>query len=390
MRALLAALLCAFALLATSPATAQVDHPAIAADIAAQGDALLAGYDPAVGGDTAHAFSSIYFDVFEGSGMEAAIGAADPDRKSELESLFGTVIGLASEGAPPEQVAAAWENLKARLATTAEKMAAAGGGALAVFVQSFLIMLREGVEAILVVAALAAYLRRSGAADQLKVVWRGVALALVASLATAWLLTAVLKVSGAVAETVEGVTMLIAAAVLAYVSHWLFAKREAARWQAYIKEQVGRAVSGGRVFSLGVAAFLAVYREGAETVLFYQALVAGAPGQEMGALGGFILGAVALVGVYAVLRNASMRLPLGLFFGGTAVLLYALAITFAGQGILELQGAGLVPTTPLAWAPRLPWLGLFPTLETMAAQGVLLALLLPVVLAWLKGRGKAA
>jgi high-affinity iron transporter len=215
-------------------------------------------------------------------------------------------------------------------------------------------------------------------------------LALLASLATAWAMNEVLALSGASREAAEGVTMLVAAAVLAYVSHWLFARREAQRWQGYIKEQIGRALSGGQVFSLGFAAFLAVYREGAETVLFYQALAGAAPGQSAAIAAGFAVAAAGLVLVYWVIRKASMKLPLGPFFAGTAILLYALAVVFAGGGVLELQGARLIPATPLAGIPSIPLLGLFPTVESVVAQMVLLAALLPVLALWAAKRRRAA
>lgn len=385
-------LLCLLALLlaAAGPARAQtLDFAAVTAEIAASGDAAIAGYEPSTGLETADAFSDIYFDVFEASGMEAAIGAADAGLKTSLEAGFGKVIGLATQGAPAEQVTAAWTALRADLEETARARADAGTGALAVLVQAFLILLREGFEAILVVGALIAYLRRLGAVDGIRVVWRGVWLALAASLVTAYAMVAVFRISGPDREALEGATMLLAAAVLTYVSHWLFARREAARWQSYIKEQVEQAVSSGQAFSLGFAAFLAVYREGAETVLFYQALLAGAPGQEMPAAAGFAAAAVALGAIYWLMRTASLRLPLGLFFGATAVLLYGLAFTFAGQGILELQEARWVAMTPLAGVPTIPWLGVFPTAESLAAQAVLLALLLPVALGILRRRAAA-
>jgi high-affinity iron transporter len=382
-------LLVLFAWLAVAaPAAAEtrVDFAAVVAQIEAGADKALAAYDPADGFETSDAFSGLYFDVFEASGMEAAVGAASASRKTELEARFGTVIGLSGKGAAPAEVAAAWESLRQLLRQTAQEQADAAGGSFAAFLQAFLILLREGFEAMLVVGALVAYLRRLGAADRLNVVYGGVGIALVASIAAAWVMSEVIKLSGQGREAVEGVTMLIAAAVLAWVSHWLFAKREAAKWQGYVKAQIERAVSSGQAFSLGFAAFLAVFREGAETVLFYQALLAGAPGEEIAVFAGFMGGAVALGGVYVLMRVMSVRLPLGLFFGGTAVLLYALAVIFAGNGVLELQEARWIEPTPLAGIPTIPWLGVFPTVETLSAQGVLLLMLFPVLGVWARRR----
>lgn len=375
---------------ATAARAQAVDFAGVTAEIESAAEAAVARYHPAAGKDTAQEFSDLYFDVFEASGMEAAIGARDPGRKSELEARFGAVIALAAKSAPEADVSAAWQRLQSLLNETVVRHAASSNeGSFAAFMQAFLILLREGFEAILVVGALTAYLRRLGAADRLKVVWGGVAAALAASLAVAWLLDSVVRLSGQGQEAVEGITMLVAAAVLAYVSHWLFAKREADRWQGYVKSQIQRAVSHGQMFTLGLAAFLAVFREGAETVLFYQALLAGTKSQGVAIAGGFGAGAVALAVVYLGMRQAILRLPLGLFFGVTAVLLYALAITFAGGGVLELQEARWLPATPLANAPTIPWLGVYPTAESLAAQGVLVALLFPAIAAWVVNRRRA-
>ena len=381
-RAFLFALLSLFAATGFAADGKQVDYDRVVAEIAERGDAAVAAYTPETGLDTADTFSALYFDVFEGSGMEMAVGMADPDRKGELESQFGTVIGHASRGAPKAQVTAAWQTLRANLRAVAASQGAAATGFWALLVQAFLILLREGFEAILVVTALAAYLRRSGAGDKMPVLYHGVGWALVASAATAYALTVVFDVSGAAQEALEGITMLVAAGVLFYVSYWLFAKREAARWQAYVQGKIDRALSSGSLFTLGFAAFLAVYREGAETVLFYQALAGQADGRLGPLVAGFIGAAIALGGVFWAMRSASLRLPIGLFFGVTAALLYYLAISFAGTGVLELQEAGWVSVTPLAGVPRIGWLGLHPTAESVAAQAVLLVPLV-AVLVWL-------
>jgi high-affinity iron transporter len=368
-----------------------VDHRAVAAQIVEQGRALVLAYDPASGLDTSDAFSDLYFNVFEETGLEADIGAADPGVKTELESYFAAIIGSAAKGAAKTTVEEHWRKLETRLPQVADQRAeAVQSGWIGAFLQSVLILLREGFEAILVIGALVAYLRRLGADDKLKVVWRAVVLALLASAATAWAMNSLIETSGADREAVEGLTMLVAAVVLTYVSHWLFARREAQRWQGYIKEQVEKALSGGQMFSLGFAAFLAVYREGAETVLFYQALMGSAPGHGAAIGAGFVVAAIGLVVIYWAIRKASMKIPLAPFFTGTAVLLYALAVMFAGQGMLELQEARWISITPLAGFPNLPSIGLFPTLESVAAQAALLATLIPVIGMWAIKRAKAA
>jgi len=340
----------------------------------------MARYDREQGMETADGFSDIYFDVFEGSGMEAVIGIEAPGSKSELESLFSSLIGLASRGDPHAEVQQAWQLLRTRIETVAASVAGKESeGFWATLLQSFLILLREGFEAILVITALTTYLKRQGEDEKLPYIYHGVAWAVVASVLTAVMLSIVFKVSGAVQEALEGITLLIAAGVLFYVSYWLISKREAARWQAYIRTKMNKALGRGSMLALGFAAFLAVYREGAETVLFYQAMAGQAGGQFGALVTGIVLGLLALGGVYWLMRSASFRLPMGLFFTLTAGLLYYLAISFAGNGVLELQAANWVGITPLDRVPRIPWLGLYPSMETVLAQLVLL-LPLPVAL----------
>jgi len=359
-----------------------VSRPSLAADftpvideLVTKGDLEIAAYDPDNGALTGDAFSDLYFDVFEESGLEADIGARDVGLKSDLESRFSKVIGLASRGKEREAVDAAWQNLREGLLSL-KLQSLSKGSPWAAFIQSFIILLREGAEALLVVLALATYLRRSGNEDKIRYLVHGVVWALVASLITAYLMAVVFRVSGAGREALEGVTMLVAAAILFYVSCWLFAKREARRWQAYVQSQVDQAISGGKALTLGFAVFLAVYREGAETVLFYQALIIGEEGYLPEILAGFIAAALMLVVVYYLIRHASMRLPLGLFFTGTAGLLYVLVVIFTGKGILELQEAGWIGITPVEGLPTITWLGVFPTMESAAAQ---VLILLPAV-----------
>jgi hypothetical protein len=129
-------------------------------------------------------------------------------------------------------------------------------------------------------------------------------------------------------------------------------------------------------------AFLAVYREGFETVLFYKALaVSGGAGSWVPLVGGILIGAVVLAGVYVAINRFGVRLPLKPLFGVTSALLYYMAFVFAGKGIAELQEAGLVSLTPVGWGPRIPSMGIYPTVESLGLQGVLL-LLAAVALAW--------
>ncbi len=366
----------------TESVSKSLNYQVVVDEIAAKGNTLITNYKAETGLDTGDEFSSLYFDVFEGRGLETAIAMSNPSLKTELESHFSTVIGLASQGKPQSQVQTAWLSLHNLLQKTAQEQSAKGekGGFWSLVIQSFLILLREGFEAMLVITALVTYLRRQKATDRLPVIYYSVGLALVASALTAYLISEVIK-SGEAQEALEGITMLIAAAVLFYVSYWLISKSESARWQSWIKGKMDSALSKGSAFALGLAAFLAVYREGAETVLFYQAL-AGQTDNSFPAISlGFAMAAVALVIMYWIMKTASLRLPIGVFFTLTAIVLYYLSVTFAGNGILELQEAKWISITPVEWLPRVTWLGLYPTVETVSAQ-ILLLIPLPFAIYW--------
>jgi FTR1 family protein len=174
----------------------------------------------------------------------------------------------------------------------------------------------------------------------------------------------------------------VATAVLFYVSYWLLSKMEVVKWNHFVKSKVQDALDSGSALALASAAFLAVYREGFETVLFYKALfVAGTAGGAMPVVGGILAGSVVLVGVYIAISRFGVRLPLKPFFAVTSAFLYYMAFVFAGKGVAELQEGGLVGTTVLAWAPRIPALGIYPTAESLGAQGLLVLLAL-VALVW--------
>jgi high-affinity iron transporter len=359
-----------------------VDFQQVVQEISTQGDQLVAGYSPEFALEISDGFSGLYFDHFEESGMEMAIGLADPSLKSSLESQFSQVIGQAARGKNKVELEAAWLKLKTSLQQVANNQSPQNSGTFwTLFIQSLLIIIREGFEAILVITTLATYLRRQGATEQLKVIHYGVGSALLMSLLTAYLLTQVLNVSGAGQEAIEGFTMLLASAVLFYVSYWLISKSEASRWQAYINGKIDNALSRGSAIALGFAAFLAVYREGAETVLFYQAIAGQTEGELLPIILGFCLGLAALAVIYWMMRSASFRLPITLFFTLTAGLLYYLSVSFAGGGVLELQEAGWISITPVAGIPTITWLGLYPTQESLFAQ-LLLLIPLPIAIGW--------
>ncbi|HEY8166463.1 MAG TPA: FTR1 family protein [Gemmatimonadaceae bacterium] len=241
------------------------------------------------------------------------------------------------------------------------------------FFQSLLIIVREGFEAILVVGAVVAFLLKTGHRERLRSIWMGVAIGLVASAATAIVLQTVFSHIPASREIVEGITLLLAVAVLFSVSYWLISKVEAARWQKFIREKVNSALEHGGGKALALVAFLAVYREGAETALFYQALF----NESNVALPlslGIVAGLVLLTFIFTLFYRYGVRIPMRTFFTVTSVLLYYLAFVFAGKGIRELQEGNVIPVTVIRGMPHIPAMGIFPSMETLIAQSILLIL----------------
>jgi high-affinity iron transporter len=197
-------------------------------------------------------------------------------------------------------------------------------------------------------------------------------LALVAGGLT-WVATqTVLTLSGQNRESMEGFISVFAAVALFYVGYWLHTKSEAKKWQTFIHDKVQNVLSGKKVLGLMGISFFAVYREAFEVVLFYQALWLQSESGHHVIVWGFVAGLTVLVALTFGILKLGLKVPLKYFFGVTGTLLYIIAFIFAGTGIKELQAAGWVSTTPLNFPPQAPLLGIYPTLETLAAQGIML------------------
>ena len=306
--------------------------------------------------------------------VERGVRAKNPGLAAELEAAFASLRTRAAGGATPAELVALRRQLDAGL-ENAERALGDQTSPFNLFMQSFIIMLREGLEAILIVGALMAFLSKMGAAHRKRDIHIGVGAAIGASLLTAIALETIFVLSPAHREALEGGTMVVATGVLFYVSYWLLSKMEVVKWNHFVKSKVQDALNSGSALALATAAFLAVYREGFETVLFYKALfVAGTAVGTMPVVAGILAGSVVLVAVYIAINRFGVRLPLKPFFAVTSAFLYYMAFVFAGKGIAELQEGGLIGTTILSWAPRLPALGIYPTAESLGAQGILLAL----------------
>jgi high-affinity iron transporter len=316
-----------------------------------------------------------YFGYYEKEGVERAVlSYISGKRASTVEYQFSIVKKLMTDGAGNREVRASLDSLSKMLHEDANQLDGKEESPLGVFLASLVIILREGFEAILVIAAIAAYLIRSGNGRQTRVVYMSGVAALVASALAAVAIQVVFEVSGANQEVIEGVAMLLAVVVLFFVSNWMVSKAEAEAWKSYIEGKVQTAVETGSSFALGAAAFLAVFREGAETILFYQALLAETESYSNMVWGGFGVGCVALVAIFVLVRYGSLVIPIRAFFMGTSILMYVMSIAFAGGGVKELQEADVIAVTPVNFVESIDILGIYPTVETLLPQAVLLVL----------------
>jgi high-affinity iron transporter len=326
-----------------------------------------------------------YFGYYEKEGVERAVlSYISGKRASIVEYQFGIAKKLMTEQAPNKEVRASLDALSKMLREDANRLDGREESPLSTFLASLVIILREGFEAILVIAAIAAYLIRSGNGFRTRVVYGSAIAAVIASGAAAFAIQVLFEVSGANQEIIEGAAMLLAVVVLFLVSNWMVSKAEAEAWKGYIEGKVQSAVETGSSFALGAAAFLAVFREGAETILFYQALLAESSGGAGMVWGGFAAGCAGLVVIFILVRYGSLVIPIRAFFMGTSILMYIMSIAFAGGGVKELQEADVIGVTPVNFIESIDILGIYPTVETLVPQVILLILAIVSVLYYRK------
>ncbi len=246
------------------------------------------------------------------------------------------------------------------------------------FAQAAAILLREGLEALLVIAALGAYIVKAGGQDRLKALYAGTGLAVVASLVMAWVFERFNN--GAHNDLVEGAVIWAAAALMLYVSGWLFVRSDPRAWQAYLQAQADHALSQRTGIAIAALAFLSVFREGAETVLFIHALAKTSGGWSGALIGGLIFAAFALVVLFFVINGLAKRLPLRPVFMITSAFLFFMAIKFIGEGMQEFQEQQFVSFTPVPGANWLLEIGFNPTWEAIIAQLIVVAIAIGTVL----------
>ncbi|MEA3035418.1 MAG: high-affinity iron transporter [Sphingomonadales bacterium] len=313
-----------------------------------------------------------YLDGFEP--IEPMLAGRDAGLLARVETKMGELRGAIAQGQDIPQVRERVAALEALMDESERALAPEQGSAASTFLGAFTILLREGLEALLIVVAMLAFLRKADRAEMVRPVHWGWILALLAGLATWWAATNLIAISGASRELTEGFGSVLAAIVLLFVGIWMHGKAQADEWQRYIHEKVGHALSRKSAWFLFLLAFVAVYREVFETILFFAALSAD------GRLGALIAGAAAGLGTLALIAllmlRFSRRLPIAKFFSYSSLLIAALAVVLAGKGVAALQEAGLLGVMPVSWAPRISMLGLYPTVQGLVAQAATLAALI--------------
>ena len=312
-----------------------------------------------------------YLDGFELA--EPALFAKDASFGRALEGQFTQLRNAIKQGEPADSIGKRQHEIEAKLDEATQMLAREDNfSTYYTFINSALIILREGLEATLILAAILAMLKVMDARAAIRYIHLGWILALVMGGLT-WLATqTILTLSGQHRESMEGFISIFAAVALFYVGYWLHTRSEAKRWQAFIQDKVKNSLSTKSIFGLMGISFFAVYREAFEVVLFYQALWLQNENSHQAVLWGFVAGLATLVAATFGILKLGLKVPLKYFFGATGTLLYIVAFVFAGNGITELQTAGWVPTTPLNFPLQAPLLGIHPTVESLAAQGIML------------------
>ena len=329
-----------------------------------------------------------YFRFYESKGMEKiTMGYLSGARKTTVENAFYEYRRNVYSDKDNEMVKAHKDKLIAMLYHDAaeldgtldesgsETANTAQSAVVATFISCFVLVLREGLEAILVIAAIIAYLVKTGKKKYIMSVYVGALGGILVSILLAFLFGAVAGAQSGIAQEVfEGIGMFVAVIVLFYVSNWMLSKSETEAWERYIHKQVEASVSTGNKWVLIFAAFIAVAREGAELILFFQGVpIHGTSGRNAMILA-IVLSAIVLIAVFLVFRFLTVRLPLKPFFLVTSILMYAMCFSFTGKGVSELQAAGVVNKTVIPWMGfEMDFLGIYATYESLIPQIIVLA-----------------
>lgn len=313
---------------------------------------------------------SAYLDGVEP--VEPQLNARDRGLRTQIETAMGVYRTALSRGVAVDVVVADAQAIDALLARADDAIADAVGDATTTFVGAFTILVREGLEALLIVVALLAFLGKAQRPEAARYVHAGWILALVAGAITWAVASYAIAISGAGRELTEGLSSLFAAAVLLGVGLWMHQISIGGRWQAYLKQKMSAALNRRSAWFLFGLAFISVYREVFESILFYAALWNA--GQAVWLLAGMAAGVVVLALIAWILLRTSRRLPLGKFFSASSALIALLAVVLTGKGVAALQEAGWIGVTA-APIPHIELLGLFPTWQSLSAQIAVIVIL---------------
>lgn len=304
--------------------------------------------------------------------VEASLDASDRALRQDIETQMTAYRNLLRAGAPIAEAERQAALVHTLLASAADKLDGSRLSPTAALVSAFFIIVREGLEALLVVAAIVAFLVKAERREALPYIHIGWMSALGLGALTWFVASYVIAISGAGREVTEGITALAASAILLYVGFWLHDKSHAERWKAFVGRHLTHALTRGTLWALTGVSFLAVYREAFETVLFYQALWQQAEGARASVLMGFALGGGTLAILAWLIFRFGLRLPIGPFFAASSVLLALLGVMFAGHGVAALQEAGWLPVDPVNFF-QVPALGMYANQQALWLQGILLA-----------------
>ncbi|MBM4127667.1 MAG: c-type cytochrome [Nitrospira sp.] len=307
--------------------------------------------------------------------IEPALNNADAPLRVETEREMMALRTAIDEGRPPEAVTAQAKTITALLDRAADVLVDGSLSPNTAFVSSLVILLREGLESILIISTIVAFVVKTGRRDALPYIHLGWIGAMGLGAMTWGIARYTLSISGANRELTEGLTALLAAAMLLYVGWWLHSRSNAQAWNRYVREHLTTALAKRTLWTMAGISFLVVYRELFEVILFYETLwsQAGAQGHDA-VLWGIASAMVLLILIGGMILRYSVRLPIGPFFAVASTLLAIMAVIFVGNGIAALQEAGVLDVTKIHFV-SLPLLGIHPTVQTLVPQALILALI---------------
>jgi high-affinity iron transporter len=335
-------------------------------------DQALAAYESGDRKKATDLALSAYLDGFEP--VEPLLSARDASLMGRIEGAMAELRSRIDREVPAEEVRAQVAEVNSLFTQAEAQLSPESASTGSSFLGAFTILLREGLEAILIVIAMIAFLRKAERSDVINYVHGGWIAALVAGGATWAAATYVIDVSGASRELTEGFGSIFAALVLLSVGIWMHGKAQAGAWQRYISERMSHALSKRSAWFLFGLTFIVVYREVFETILFYATLWSQGNGGAV--LAGAATAAVVLAIVAVAMLKYSRKLPIAKFFSYSSALIAVLAVVLAGKGVAALQEAGMIDIRPVAWVPRIDILGLVPTREAVLAQFLTVALII--------------